>query len=265
MPLIEIRGLSHVFPSSSGRDERFSGLHELSLDLNAGEFVVLAGPSGSGKTLLVRHLNGLLAPTAGSVFYAGAPLRTRLRDARLRIGMVFQDPDHQIIGQTVEEDIAFGPRNAGLEAREIARRVKAAAAAFGMSELLDRAPRTLSGGEKRRLALSGVFAMEPSLIVCDEPFSNLDFAAVTGVLEALVDAHRSGCGIVVVTHEIEKVLAHATRLVVLKNGFLRYDGPPEPALERFGEWGLVPVTRLFPSEGGRLLPHLTWMPPRGSR
>ncbi|HUX11972.1 MAG TPA: ABC transporter ATP-binding protein, partial [Spirochaetia bacterium] len=125
MPLIEVRGLWHTFPRSSGGNEPFSGLHDISLDLDPGEFVVLAGPSGSGKTLLIRHLNGLLAPTAGSISYAGAPLRNKLREARLDVGMVFQDPDHQIIGQTVEEDIAFGPRNTGLGIEEVNRRVRA--------------------------------------------------------------------------------------------------------------------------------------------
>jgi len=107
--------------------------------------------------------------------------------------------------------------------------------------------------------------MKPSLIICDEPFSNLDYAAVAGVLEALVDAHRSSCGIVVVTHEIEKVLAHATRLIVLGGGTIRYDGPPEPVLGHFAEWGLVPVTRLFGHDNGRLPARLTWIDPGRSR
>jgi len=251
MALIEVRSLEHRFDLSPA-----AGLHAVSFDLDRGEFVVLAGPSGSGKTLLIRHLNGLVEPSSGVIRFEGLPLHRRLAAARLSIGMVFQEPDHQIVGQSVEEDIAFTPRNAGLPAEEVRRRVEHAAATFELQGLLERDPRTLSGGEKRRLALAGVFAGQPEIIICDEPFSNLDYAGVVEVLHALTRAHASGCGIVVVTHEIEKVLDHATRLIVLTGGSVRYDGPPGAAVTRFDEWGLVPVTRLYRT----IPPRLSWIP-----
>ncbi len=256
MPLVELRNLEHRFEENPS-----AGLHGVTVGIDSGEFVLLAGPSGSGKTLLVRHLNGLLEPTAGSVLFDGQPLHRRLHEARLRIGMVFQEPDHQIVGQTVEEDIAFGPRNAALPADEIRRRVEQSATTFELTGLLERDPRTLSGGEKRRLALAGIFSMRPSIIVCDEPFSNLDYAGVVEVLRALTRAHADGCGIVVVTHEVEKVLAHATRLIVLAGGTVRYDGAPQAATGRFEEWGLVPVARLYDAGSQRL----SWLPQETSR
>ena len=168
------------------------GLNGVSLEIAEGAFVVIAGANGSGKTTLLRHLNGLLRPTSGRVRVAGVEVAKDLLRARTRVGMMFQDAESQIIGETVYEDVAFGPENLKLERGEIERRVQEALTATGLVHLSEKRPHLLSGGEKRRLAIAGILAMQPRVIVCDEPFSNLDYAGVRQVLEEIVKLHRLG-------------------------------------------------------------------------
>lgn len=246
--VIEIDRLSHRFADGTW------GLREVSLAVEEGAFVVIAGENGSGKTTLLRHLNALLRPTAGSVRVAGVdPARDPLR-ARLLVGMLFQDAESQIVGETVREDVAFGPENLGLPRPEIERRVAAALARTGLAHLADRRPNFLSGGEKRRLTLAGVLAMEPRLVVCDEPFSSLDYAGVRGVLEALIALQGEGCTVIVTTHDLDKVLGHADRLVLMKQGRIFREGRPEEALASAAECG---VKR--PVLDGRGIRGLTWL------
>ncbi len=207
--IIEIDRLSHRFA-----DGRW-GLREVSLAVEEGAFVVIAGENGSGKTTLLRHLNALLRPTAGCVRVAGVDAAREPLKARLLVGMLFQDADSQIVGETVREEVAFGPENLGLPRPEVERWVARALARTGLAHLAARPTHALSGGEKRRLTLAGVLAMNPRVVVCDEPFASLDYPGVRGVLEALVALQGEGRTVIVTTHDLDKVLGHADRLVLM--------------------------------------------------
>ncbi len=229
--MIEVKQVSHRFGDGS------TGLDGISLRIAAGEFVVIAGANGSGKTSLLRHLNGLLKPDRGSVWVDGLDVTRNLCTARQRVGMVFQDADSQIVGETVADDVAFGPQNLGLPPAEIERRVAHALAVVGLAGASQKRPHLLSGGEKRRLAIAGILAMQPKVIAFDEPFSNLDYGGVRQVLAEIVRLHTKGHTILVATHELEKVIAHAGRLIILQNGRLVHDGRPQellPIVERYG-------------------------------
>ena len=231
-PIIDVRNLSHTFSDGT------AALRDVNLRIFPGEFVLLIGRNGSGKTVFTRHLNALYRPTAGSVLVAGASAHADTRETRRQVGLVFQDADSQIVGQTVAEDIAFGPQNLRLPADEVERRVQRVLRIAGLSHLADHRPHRLSGGEKRRLAIAGVLAMDPQVIVLDEPFSNLDYPGVVSILRQILELHRRGHTIIVVTHEVEKVCAHARRLVVFDRGSVVLDGPPGEVLPRAGEHGI---------------------------
>jgi biotin transport system ATP-binding protein len=221
MPLIiEIQHLTHCFADGT------IGLADISLDIEEGAFVVIAGANGSGKTTLLRHLNGLLMPTSGTVRVAGVSVSDDPRRARVLVGMIFQDADSQIVGETVHDDVAFGPENLRLSRPEVGRRVDGALAAVGLAELAGRRPHRLSGGEKRRLSIAGILAMQPRVIVFDEPFANLDYPGVRQVLGQMVALHRSGQTILLTTHDLDKVLDHADRLVIMQHGKIVADGLP---------------------------------------
>ncbi len=248
--MIEIRDLHHRYPDGT------TALDGVSLDIPDGEFLVLCGPNGSGKTTLVRHLNGLLRPLSGTVRMDGYDVAANGREAGRRVGMVFQDADSQILGDTVWEDVAFGPENMGCSPGEVRDRVSAALEALGIEHLGDRPCELLSGGEKRRVALAGVLAMLPPVIVFDEPFANLDYAGVRQTLESLVLLHRQGHTVIVTTHDVEKVVAHAERLAVLQHGRLVAIGSPEVIGPRLAEFGLRPPCWYL--LGGR---PLSWLDP----
>jgi len=231
MNIIEINKLTHRFADGS------LGLNEIDLSIEKGGFVVLAGPNGSGKTTLLRHLNGLLRPSAGEVRINGIPVSKNVKRARQVVGMVFQDADSQIVGETVFDDAAFGPENLGLDRDEVDRRVTEALQAVGLADVADRRPHLLSGGQKRKLAIAGVLAMKSQVIVFDEPFSNLDYIGIRQVLEQILKLHASGHTIVITTHDLEKVLYYADRLVVMDGGQVVCNGVPEkivPEIERYG-------------------------------
>jgi len=212
-------------------------LDDVSLSFGAGEFTVIVGPNGSGKTTLLRHLNGLLLPQSGSVVVDGVDVKKDPLTARRKVGMVFQDADSQIVGETVYDDAAFGPENLRLTRQQIDQRVRAALAAVGLAGQEDKRPHNLSGGGKRRLAIAGVLAMAPQVLLMDEPFSNLDYPATRRVLEQIIDLHANGHTLIITTHDLEKVVAHAQRLVVMSAGRVVSDGAPAKVLdgiERFG-------------------------------
>ncbi|MBB5347869.1 ABC transporter ATP-binding protein [Desulfoprunum benzoelyticum] len=221
MDIIKISGLTHRYPD--GR----TSLEEIDLSVARGSFVVLAGANGAGKSTLLKHLNGLLRPQEGSVEIAGVPVHQDLRHARRTVGMVFQDADSQIVGETVYDDAAFGPENLHWPAARIRESVDSALETVGLGKLRDRSPHLLSGGEKRRLAIAGVLAMASEVIVLDEPFANLDYDGVRQVLAHIVALHAGGRTIIVCVHDLEKVLAHAQRLIILQRGRIAADGPPE--------------------------------------
>jgi biotin transport system ATP-binding protein len=231
-PIIQIENLLHRFPDGT------VGLDGVSLDVAEGSFVVIAGANGSGKTTLLRHLNGLLLPGSGTVRVAGVSVADDLVRARTLVGMMFQDADSQIVGETVYADVAFGPENLKLGRREIARRVQEALAATGLAHLAEKRPHLLSGGEKRRLAIAGILAMRPRVIVFDEPFSSLDYAGVRQVLEQILRLHRSGHTILLTTHDLEKVLAHTDRLVFMAAGRVVSEGPPSALIAAAEAYGV---------------------------
>ena len=232
MALLEIRGLTHTFPDGT------TALENVDLDLNSGEFMVLAGANGSGKTVLMRHLNGLARPTAGEVRLDGRSVPADPVRARRRVGLVFQDADAQIVGQTVARDAAFGPENLKLPRDEIRRRVRAALEATGLVGFDERRPHTLSGGEKRRLTVAGVLAMEPEVLVLDEPFTGLDWPGCADLITVLDRLHAAGTTILLITHDLVKILAHADRLVLLEQGRIRGDGTPEELIDAVESLGV---------------------------
>ncbi len=232
MNIIEIENLTHRF------SDKFIGLDRVNLKIREGEFVVIAGANGSGKTTLLRHLNGLLLPDAGTVHVSGFSVAQRPKQARQCVGMVFQDADTQIVGETVYEDVAFGPENLCLSEQEIRTRVEDALKAVGLWEFRQHRPHLLSGGEKRRLAIAGVLTMKPRVLVFDEPFSNLDYPGIRQVLSQMLKLHRQGHTMVVTTHDLEKVIAHAQRLVIMRKGQLVRDGLPGDLVEEVEKFGI---------------------------
>lgn len=214
-------------------------LSKINLDIRAGECLLLAGSNGSGKTMLMRCIAALLDPSEGEIFFRGRPLNQTGKILRRELGIIFQDADAQILGETVEEDIAFGPENLGLSKAEVAQRSTSALEALGLTEKREAPPRQLSGGEKRRLAVAGVLAMGCDTVIMDEPFANLDWPGVVQTLEIIRDLKNRGKTLIILTHELEKVLAFADRLVILHRGIIRCDGKPAEVLDQLeGEWGV---------------------------
>lgn len=201
-------------------------LDNCNLSIHGGEFIVLAGANGSGKTVLMKHMNGLFRADSGEVRYRDTNIFKDLRLVRTRVGLVFQHSDMQFVGLNVEREIAFGPENLGLSKAELSHRVKEIAESFNLASLLSRRPHELSGGEKKRLAIASVVAMDPEIILLDEPFAGLDYPGVISVLETLDRLFRKGHTLLVITHDLEKVLAAATRMIVMKTGSIVYDGAP---------------------------------------
>jgi biotin transport system ATP-binding protein len=207
------------------------------LEIRRGECLLIAGSNGSGKTVFMRILAGLMEATAGEISPPPADLRT---------GLVFQDADAQILGETVEEDVSFGPRNLKLSKGEIRERTEGAMAAMGLGGKRDFPPRRLSGGEKRRLAVAGVLAMGRDTVILDEPFANLDWPGVVQVLKILGDLKKTGKTVILLTHELEKALAFADRLVILDRGRVRAGGSPEAVLDRLDPgWGVRDPRRSY--------------------
>jgi biotin transport system ATP-binding protein len=232
IPLFSVRGLTKSF----GEHRALDGID---LDIYEGECLLVAGANGSGKTVLMKIIACLMEASAGTVLYRGEPLggkanaRKKLLEAlRRELGLVFQDPDAQFVGETVAEDAAFGPQNLGVKGAELERRVNSALAKTGLLEKREWAPRELSGGEKRRLAIAGILAMEQNVIIMDEPFANLDWPGVVQVLESVRELKSAGKTLIILTHELEKVLAFADRLLILDRGRVKEDGPPEEVLNR---------------------------------
>ena len=207
-------------------------LKDISVDIAEGEVVVLLGPSGSGKSTLVQHLNGLIMPSSGRVLVDGLDLadkNTDRRAIRRRVGLVFQYPENQLFEETVAKDIAFGPKNLGLDEAEIDRRVRTAMrrVALDYDKLAERSVFELSGGQMRRVAIAGVLAMEPQTLVLDEPCAGLDPRGREEILGLISDLHReSGTTIVMVSHSMDDVAALAERVIVMNHGSVVMDGTP---------------------------------------
>ncbi len=215
-PVLEVSGLAYAYPDGH------QALFGVDLHVHEGERVALLGPNGAGKTTLVLHLNGILTAGAGTVLVSGVPVvKANLSEIRRRVGIVFQDPDDQLFSATVRQDVAFGPANLGIRGAELEHRVLTSLAQVGMSEFVDRPPHHLSFGQRRRVAVATVLAMEPEILVLDEPSSNLDPAS----RRELADILRSlDVTVLMVTHDLPYALELCPRAVVLSEGVVAADG-----------------------------------------
>ena len=231
--IIHIEHISFTYPEEEGR-ETFAALDGVTLDIEAGSFVAVLGHNGSGKSTLAKHMNAVLLPTGGKVYVDGMDTWDEevLLEIRRRVGMVFQNPDNQIVANVVEEDVAFGPENLGVPTEEIRRRVDAALKAVGMESFLLHAPHNLSGGQKQRIAIAGIIAMEPKCIVLDESTAMLDPSGCREVLDTVRRLNREkGITIVLITHHMNEA-AMADRVVVMDDGHVVMDGRPREILTR---------------------------------
>ena len=251
--IIRIENLTHTY--GEGTPFRRSAVENLSLDIYHGEFLGLIGHTGSGKSTLIQHLNGLLKPTGGRVLLDGEDIWAdpkKIRSVRFRVGLVFQYPEYQLFEETVYRDIAFGPTNMGLTGAELDRRVRDAARFAGLDEgLLQKSPFALSGGQKRRVAIAGVIAMEPEVLILDEPTAGLDPAGRESILQNIRDYQKAqNATVIMVSHSMEEIASNVTRLVVMNDGRIARTGTPREVFthaQELMEIGLdVPqVTRVF--------------------
>lgn len=228
---IEVKHLVHTY--SEGSAFQSTAINDVSVTLNDGEFICVVGHTGSGKSTFVQHLNGLLKPSSGQILIDGEDLngeKVNRRAVRQKVGLVFQYPEYQLFEETIAKDIAFGPKNMGLPAEEIEIRVRRAMAHVGLDyeRFKDHSPFELSGGQMRRVAIAGVLAMEPRVLILDEPCAGLDPKGRDEILKMLKALHAEGnVTIVMVSHSMDDVARLATRVLVMSHGMLVKDGTPE--------------------------------------
>ena len=252
-PILQIEHLTHTY--SAGTPFQRSAVEDMSLSVMDGEFLGIIGHTGSGKSTLIQHLNGLLKPTSGRILLQGRDIWAdpkRIRDVRFQVGLVFQYPEYQLFEETVYKDIAFGPKNMGLDEADIDRRVRSAAAFVGLTEaMLDKSPFELSGGQKRRVAIAGVIAMEPEVLILDEPTAGLDPVGVESILENIRDYHQAhNATIILVSHSMEDVARTVDRLVVVNDAHIPFRGTPREVFQHGAELeqmglGVPQMTRVF--------------------
>ena len=252
-PILETKALTHTY--SAGTPFERTALDHVDFAAYPGECLGIIGHTGSGKSTLIQHLNGLLKPTSGQVLFQGTDIWTdpkTTRNTRFQVGLVFQYPEYQLFEETVYKDISFGPKNMGLDDQEIDRRVRAAAYFVGLrDDQLEKSPFELSGGQKRRVAIAGVIAMEPEVLILDEPTAGLDPEGVESILGNIRDYHRAhNATIILVSHSMEEMARTVDRLVVVNDGKLPFQGTPREVfqhgdeLERMG-LGVPQLTRVF--------------------
>ena len=252
-PILQVENLSHIY--SIGTPFEHVALDNMNFSVEKGEFIGVIGHTGSGKSTLMQHLNGLLKPTSGRVLLDGKDIwfdKKLTRQARFRVGLVFQYPEYQLFEETVYKDIAFGPKNMGLSAEEIDRRVREAAGFVGLTEKqLEVSPFDLSGGQKRRVAIAGVIAMEPEVLILDEPTAGLDPSGREEILQNIEDYRKAkNATIMMVSHSMNDVARLTDRLLVLNGSHIAMDGTPDEVFThaaQLEEMGLdIPeVTRVF--------------------
>ncbi|MBQ8507286.1 MAG: energy-coupling factor transporter ATPase [Clostridia bacterium] len=240
---IEVKNLTHVYMPDSPFESK--ALDNVSLHIDDGEFIGIIGHTGSGKSTLISYLNALEKAEPGHVFVNGQDLggkEVKLNEIRQKVGLVFQYPEYQLFEETVEKDIAFGPRNLKLDEKTVSERVRAAMELVGLDESLrDVSPFNLSGGQKRRVAIAGVLAMHPSVLILDEPAAGLDPAGRRAMLELIRGIHLSGVTVVMVSHSMDDVGKYCSRLYVLDHGKVAYEGTPAEVFlhgEKLKEIGL---------------------------
>ena len=252
---VEVRNLSHIY--DAGGPFEFKALEDVSFRVRDGEFVAVIGHTGSGKSTLVQHMNGLSKPTSGTVFVGNLDLsdkNTSLKEVRRHVGLVFQYPEYQLFEETVKADIGFGPKNMGLDAEEIDYRVREAMelTELNYNALADKSPFELSGGQKRRVAIAGVLAMEPDILILDEPAAGLDPAGRDSILSLIRHWHDNGKTIIMVSHSMDDVADLAEHILVMNHGKLEMEGTPEEIFsqgKRLKEIGLgVPTVTALAME-----------------
>lgn len=249
MPIV-VESVSYTY--SPGTPHQWQALDGVSVTFGDGEFWGLIGATGSGKSTLVQHLNGLLKPTAGRVLVDGLDTRLRttdMRAVRQKVGLVFQYPEHQLFAATVHEEVAYGPRNLGLPAPEVEERVRWALAAVGLPlDLLGRSPFGLSGGQARRLAMAGVLAMRPRVLILDEPAAGLDPVGRREMLRLIRDLHRGGMSVILVSHSMEDVAELAERVLVLGGGRVVMQGTPRELFRRHADLAALGLAAPVPAQ-----------------
>lgn len=252
-PILEVKNLTYIY--SAGTPFEHKALDDISFSVERGEFIGIIGHTGSGKSTLMQQLNGLLKPTSGTVLLDGQDIwsdKKLTRQARFRVGLVFQYPEYQLFEETVYKDIAFGPKNMGLSPEEVDRRVREAAGFVGLTEQqLEVSPFDLSGGQKRRVAIAGVIAMEPEVLILDEPTAGLDPVGRSEILGNIQAYRRAkNATIMMVSHSMEDVARLTDRLLVMNGSKLAMDAPPAQVFthaEELTQMGLnIPqVTQVF--------------------
>ena len=237
-PILQIKHLTHTY--GQGTPFCRSAIEDVSFEVHEGEFLGLIGHTGSGKSTLIQHLNGLLRPTSGQVLLHGKDIWAepkKIRNVRFKIGLVFQYPEYQLFEETVYQDIAFGPKNMGKTGKELDRAVREAARLVGIrDEQLEKSPFELSGGQKRRVALAGVMAMEPEILVLDEPTAGLDPAGRENLMANIRDYQRNkNRTIILVSHSMDEIAQNVDRIVVLKHAHVLMQGTPAEVFRRAEE------------------------------
>ena len=237
-PIIRVDHLTHTY--SAGTPFQRSAVKDMSLDILPGEFLGVIGHTGSGKSTLIQHLNGLLKPTDGHIYLNGQDIWAdpkQIRQVRFHVGLVFQYPEYQLFEETVYKDVAFGPKNMGLDDGEIDRRVRQSVQAVGLSaDVLEKSPFALSGGQKRRVAIAGVMAMEPEVLILDEPTAGLDPRGCEDILSLLRRYHtQRGSTVVLVSHSMEEIAKNVDRIVVLSDSHVLMSGTPREVFARGDE------------------------------
>ncbi len=237
-PIIRVEDLTHTY----GINTPFcrSAVDGVSMEIYEGEFLGIIGHTGSGKSTLIQHLNGLLQPTSGKIYLEDRDIWAepkKIRDVRFQVGLVFQYPEYQLFEETVYMDVAFGPKNMGLDEKEIDRRVRASLRFVGLGEdMLEKSPFDLSGGQKRRVAIAGVIAMEPKVLILDEPSAGLDPAGRRSMLENIRAYHKErGTTVVMVSHSMDEVAENVDRIVVLADAGVVMSGTPHEVFSRAQE------------------------------
>ena len=237
-PILRVDDLTHTY--SAGTPFERNAVEHMNLTVMPGEFVGIIGHTGSGKSTLIQHLNGLLKPTGGHIYLDGVDIWAKpkeIRKVRFQVGLVFQYPEYQLFEETIYKDIAYGPKNMGLSQAEIDKRVREAAAFVGIGEeLLEKSPFELSGGQKRRVAIAGVLAMEPKVLILDEPSAGLDPRGRESIMAQLQNYHeKMGTTVLMVSHSMEEVAKNADRIVVLNGGHNYMEGTPRQVFARTAE------------------------------
>ena len=252
-PMLAVNDLTHIY--SIGTPFEHAAIEHVSFTVEPGEFIGLIGHTGSGKSTLIQHLNGLLKPTSGEILFHGKNIwesTATIRQTRFQIGLVFQYPEYQLFEETVYKDISFGPKNMGLDEKEVDRRVRSAAYFVGLrDDQLNQSPFELSGGQKRRVAIAGVIAMEPKVLILDEPTAGLDPVGTESILSNIRAYHKAqNATIIMVSHSMEEMARTVDRLVVVNDGKIALEGAPSQVFQHGQELedmglGIPQMTRVF--------------------